>query len=311
MRAFKMKDRFPGKILSFLLFCLILIAASSSRAGEVITEDTRSWARKVLEEEKTLKGVEGRNTLAVLYFRNKTGQAGLDPIQKGLALMLITDLSKVEGIQVVERVKLQALVEELGLGTSGLVESDTAPRVGKLLGAQWLAGGDITEGQPSVLQLQSRLLDAPTADILGSPMSEGRLTDLFRMEKEILFDIIKLLKIEVTPQQEARLKKPCSTSNAALMALFQGIDASDRGNYREAAEQYKKALKRDRGICISRDALTELRRLDLAASRSKEMVQSASENVSQTNTITRKDPDYRKPEPKDVKTPLSIELKFP
>jgi curli biogenesis system outer membrane secretion channel CsgG len=61
--------------------------------------------------------------------------------------MLITDLSEVKGLQIVERIKLQALVEEMGLGASGLVEANTAPRVGKLLGAQWLIGGDILDGK--------------------------------------------------------------------------------------------------------------------------------------------------------------------
>ena len=85
--------------LLFFVFLWIISYPLSSWAGQVITEDARLWARKVLKEEKTLQTVEGKNTLAVLYFQNMTGKMELDPLQKGLTLMLITDLSGVKDLQ--------------------------------------------------------------------------------------------------------------------------------------------------------------------------------------------------------------------
>ncbi|MBE9580499.1 MAG: hypothetical protein IMF18_02650 [Proteobacteria bacterium] len=81
----------------------------------MVTEEVRSWAKEALEQEKALKTISAPNTVAILYFYNKTEWSNLDLLQKGLTIMLITDLSKVEEIQIVERVKLQALVEELDL----------------------------------------------------------------------------------------------------------------------------------------------------------------------------------------------------
>ena len=49
-------------------------------------------------------------TVAVLYFDNNSPNREYDVLQKGLADMLVTDLSQVESLQVVEREKLQALV---------------------------------------------------------------------------------------------------------------------------------------------------------------------------------------------------------
>ena len=111
-----------GKFLKLWGAIFLLIFSNSMLwAGEVVNKDMRAWAKKALEEEKALKAAPTRNTLAVPYFQNKTGQLDLDPLQKGIALMLMTDFSKIKGFQVVERVRLQALVEELGLRTSGLV----------------------------------------------------------------------------------------------------------------------------------------------------------------------------------------------
>ncbi len=129
-------------ILKAWSFCLaFFLMMGTTWAGEVVTSDVRMWAQKVLKEEKALRPVEARNTVAVLYFENKTGRSEFIPLQKGLALMLLTDLFKIRELQVVERIRIQALVEEMGLGASGMVDSQTTPRVGRLLGARLIIGG--------------------------------------------------------------------------------------------------------------------------------------------------------------------------
>jgi TolB-like protein len=295
-----LRERTFSRFLCFVLFWVVL--TSSSWAGQVVTEKERLWARKAVEEEKAIAAPEGKNTLAVLYFQNKTGQRELDPLQKGIALMLITDLSKVKGLQVVERVRLQALTEEMGLGVSGLVKPDTAPRIGKLLGAQWLAGGNILEGQLSQIQIQSNLLDVPGSKILGQPLAKGEPSDLFLIEKDLLFDIIKLLNIEVKPEEEKELRKACSTNIYALISLFKGIDESDHGEYEKAAELYKKALKLDPNICIAKEALNELHMLGLipGKKRSSEMLRSLRDRTSLTDQLTPEYPLKRAITPKDV-----------
>ncbi len=281
------------------LSCLVMLFLSStprSWAGQVVTEEIKLWAKKVLGEEKALKASEEKNALAVIYFQNKTGRSELDPLQKGITLMLITDLSKVSGLQVIERVRLQALVEEMGLGTTGLVVPETAPRVGRLLGAHWIVGGDILKGQPDQFKLESSPLEVPTEKILGRPMTEGKLEETFRMEKELLFDIVKLLRVDVKPVEE-ELKKPCSTNVRALMALFRAVDASDRKNYEGAAEFYQKALKEDPNVCLAGDALRELEALKLlpAVRRTRSLLRSLRDGTSLTDTLTNEDPQTKRP----------------
>jgi TolB-like protein len=288
-----MKRKCLLELLSFSSVWLVLIY--SSWAGEVVTKDLRTWAQKMIQEEKAIKAPPAQNTLAVPYFQNKTGQADLNPLQKGIAIMLTTDLSKLKEFQVLERVRLQALVEELGLGVSGLVEPNTAPRVGKLLGAHWLIGGNLGKGKGEQIQIQSNPLDVTTQNILGQPITEGLLTELFRMEKDLLFEIIKLLKIEVTPEEEKELRKPCSISHKALMALFKGIDASDRGNYEKAAQFYELALKEDPNICEASEALQELKTLGLMAGkgRGRILLRSIKDRTSLTDQLTPEDATKR------------------
>lgn len=300
-------------ITLIVCFVTVMSSAATSRGGQVVTRETREWARQTLQAEQSLKGVTARNTLAVLPFRNRSGQGELDPVQKGMALMLTTDLSQVPEVQVVERIRIQAVMEELGLGASGLVEPGSEPRLGKLLQARFLVGGDVTGTGESPLRARSRLLETPTSAVIGEPASEGSLTELFRIEKDLLFELIRLLKIELKPDEKAKLAKPCSTRNRALMALFRGIDASDRGEYVIAEEMYETALEEDPEICVAGDAIQELRDLGLVPVKKKSvnLLRSLRDSTSLTNQLTPKDELKKRFYPHDKPSTTTIDVVFP
>ena len=295
-------------LLISMLVCFTV--TSFAAAGQVVTDDIRQWASTTLKNEKSLDAVSGKNTIAVLYFRNSTGKTDMDPLQKGMALMLITDLSEVKGLQVVERTRLQALVEEMGLGTSGLVEGATVPRMGRLLSAKWLAGGGISE-RAGLIEVRADVLDAGESKILGQPAGQGALSEIFRIEKDILFGMIGLLKIDVSAEDEKRLRKPCTTNYDAFVSLEKGVEESDRGNYGKAAEAYEKALKVDPSICIAGSALDELNALGLIGgkSRTTELLQSLREETSLTNQLGTK--NQTKFGPANAGTPTGVDVTFP
>lgn len=290
-------------IVMYLLSAgLICIAFSNSLwAGQVVTDEVKAWARTAVEQEKSLSASPSGNTVAVLYFRNTTGSQKLTPLQKGLAFMLMTDLAKVEGIQLVERVKLQALVEELGLGASGVVDDSTAPRVGKLLQARFLVGGDLLQGRVSELNVDSDVVGTQKMNVLGRPKAEGMLAQLFEIEKKLLFQIIDILKTKVTPEKKKELQKPLSTDSEALFSLFSAFDSSDRGDYASAEAGYKKALERDPGLTPAKDALEELYRLNLATpkKRSRNMTQDLQNRTSSTDSLIPDDLERRYGDPGD------------
>lgn len=273
----------------FLILLLAVILCGSGfplQAGQVVTEDIRAWAQMALKQEKDLDTELLGNTLAVLYFQNKSGKARLNQLQKGLAFMLMTDLSQVEGLVLVERVKLQALVEEMDLGVSGLVDPDTAPRVGRMLGARFLVGGDI-QGTAIKLGIVSDVLEVPQERVAGSPSSEGEFEKIFEMEKELLFAIIDILKIELSVEKKLELEKPLTRNIEALFTLMDAIDSSDRGDYLKAEAYYKDALKKDPELNAAREGLDELNSLNLVGpnDRSRAMAKSLDDKTSQTSSL--------------------------
>ncbi|MCW5204753.1 hypothetical protein VU02_02330, partial [Desulfobulbus sp. N2] len=251
-----------------------LYGTALAQAGQVINQEEKDWAKKAIQQEKALtsQGVTSTpNSIAVLSFNNRSGQNKLTPLQKGLAVMLITDLVKVEQLRVVERVRMQTLLDELELGSSGLVNTETAPRVGKLLGVAKVTGGDILKGAAQELEISSSILDISLDQVTSQPTAAGALDELFRLEKELLFNIIEYMRISISPQKKAELERPLSESTPALLALFLGIDYSDRGLYDMAAKMYNQALVEDPYLELAKSALQELKEMGLIRSKSEEI----------------------------------------
>jgi TolB-like protein len=244
-----------------LLFAvgMCLVVATWAQAGQVVTRQTRFWAKVALLKEKNLKGEPAPNTVGIVYFQNRTGSPQFDNLQKGLSVMLITDLSKVKEIELVERVKIQALMEELSLGSTGLVGEKDAPRVGRLLQVENLIGGDILKLTGKGFQLKADLLKVPTEKIFGQPFSEGELLqEFFAMEKELVNEILKYFKIKISAKKRAELREQVTDSLRALLHFFDGIHHSDLGDFAGARDLYAKALEEDPGFTLAREALEEI-----------------------------------------------------
>ena len=258
------KDLFQARVIrAFCISMLVsLLACPPAWARQVVTDDLKSWAREAIEREKKLGVLLDPNTVAVLYFKNDTGQRELDILQKGMTVMLMTDLSKIKGLHVLERARIQALMQELRLGASGLVERDTASRLGRLLHAEHLVGGEILREPMGEFGLRSDLIKVSTKSLLDRPSTRGKLLEgIFRMEKDLLFKIVRALNITLTPEEEEALKKPVTTDLDALLKLFEGIEQSDQGNYGAAMRLYEQALEDDPGFWLARSFLEELRDL--------------------------------------------------
>ena len=258
------------------LFLFIGFFTGSAFAGQVVTKELSQWASQAIANEQALSVVPSSKSVAVLYYQNLTGDASFNPLQKGLSVMLTTDLAKLKDLQVVERAKIQAILEEIELGVTGLVDTETVPRVGRLLGARFLSGGDILKGSVTQLQVDPNLLDVSEQITINQASAEGDLNDLIAIEKEILFETIRLMDVALTPDHKAELEKPISASIPALMLLFRGIDASDHGNYTQAADLYEQALAKDPNLTPAKEALNEINTLELT---SKELTSKSADTV--------------------------------
>ncbi len=244
---------------------LLLYASAAAQAGQVITREERDWARQVVSGQVQPDEVTNSKTIAVLNFDNSTGQKRLDALQKGVALLLSHDLAKIESITVIQRTKVQALLDEVQPGTGDAVEDSAAPRIGKLLDAYYVVNGTITEGSIEQLAVNTSLIDVPFGTSSPLPTAAGPIDELYRIQKDVLFHVLDSLNIYLPTKERRSLEVPPSASTPALLAFFLGVDASDRQQYRQAADLYTRALAEDPSFDLAREALQELTENNLLA----------------------------------------------
>lgn len=102
----------------------------------------------------------------------------------------ITDgLNRAPGIRVVERQRLKALMDEIGLSMTGAVDEKTALRVGKLLGANHLLLGSFMKFRSQV-RVNARVVRTETGEITGTAKVTGKFEDILELEERLVGEIL-------------------------------------------------------------------------------------------------------------------------
>ena len=122
---------------------------------------------------------DARPVVAVLSFDNNSigaGRQDYDGIGKGIQETLIADMAANGKIRLVDRERIQRVLDEQHLSKSGAVDPATAVRVGKILGAQYaIYGGFMSDGRGNMV-LTAHSTDMETS-ALGNAMKVQRKTD--------------------------------------------------------------------------------------------------------------------------------------
>lgn len=88
----------------------------------------------------------GKKIICVLDLEDKSSHShSWRNVGTGVAEMMVTALSETKKYTLIEREKLDAVLQEQRLGASGAVTAQTAAKIGRLLGAQYIVTGSITE----------------------------------------------------------------------------------------------------------------------------------------------------------------------
>ncbi len=250
-------------------------------------EEARQDAKKAISQERSLvKGPFDKDTLAVMPFKDlgSTHQFG-----KAIQAMVISDLSNVPSLHIVERIRLQALLSEMKLGMAGLVEAGTAARVGQLVGAGVITTGTVFEDglNTTRYQITTSLSQTESGQQIGYQEATGVRNDWFILEKEIVFEILKDLGISPIP---ATVRKIHTKNWESYVQFAKGLDFIDQGKFDEARRAFQTALTHDVGFDLARDALQETPSMQLSVSeilsraKVKRVEQKASQNFTEALT---------------------------
>jgi TolB-like protein len=194
-------------------------------------------------------------TVGVTPFRVTAADTTLNVLGYGLADLLITDLARSGQLRVVDRLRVDALMRELALAGSGRVDSASAPRAGRLLGARRLVLGSLTADGRSPARLDGRVGDVVTGRIAATPPSRAPIEAILDAEKSLAFQLFDALGVRLTPAERALVEQRPTRSLAALLAYSRGVRAESVRDLRQARREYQSALGLDPAFATVRDRL--------------------------------------------------------
>ncbi len=187
-----------------------------------------------------------RKTVAVLSFTNGSGDPQYDPLGKGIAAMMITDLSSVSTIRLVERERLNDLTKEMELQQSQAVDPLTAATVGKLAGAQYVVTGAIVALDP-MMRLDTRVVNVATTEIVKTARVTGEQKKLFDLQQKLAKELIDGLSVALSPEDSARLAQEQEQNRIddleVQLQYAQALDLYDQEEYVDAAAKIVQVMR--------------------------------------------------------------------
>jgi serine/threonine protein kinase/tetratricopeptide (TPR) repeat protein len=149
-----------------------------------------------------------RKSVAVLYFEKLSGSKEDEYLRDGITEDVITELSKIRGLNVFSRPTVLAFRDQ----------AITPQQVGQKLGAACVLTGTLRRSGAR-LRISAQLVDAQTDFPLWSERFDREMKDVFEVQDEMARKIAEALRVTLSPEElEAMAVKP--TENLQAYDLY-------------------------------------------------------------------------------------------
>ena len=190
-----------------------------------------------------------RPTVAVMYFTNGAIGAAhveLEPLRKGIADMLVTELSGNPRIRVVERDQLQKLLDEQNLSRTDNIDPATAVKLGRVLGAGHMIFGTYVTDFKNNMRLDVRAVDVETSRIVYAETVTDKTDNFMAMISRIAEKANSGMNLPEMPRQarEASSDRARKLPFQVAMLYSRAIAEQDRGNTAGAVELYRAVIQK-------------------------------------------------------------------
>jgi len=193
---------------------------------------------------------DSRTPVAVLRYDNNTSEAKYDNLGRALSTMMVTDLSVLEELQLVERDRLEDLLAELQLQQSVYADPATAQTVGVMVGAEYVVTGAFVTVDPDI-RLDTRIIRVETSEIVKTAQVSGPSNELLTLQQRMADEFIDGLALTLTDEQRARFRAQQEANSLGdletAMQFSTVLCLIDGGAYVEALEEMNEVRERASG----------------------------------------------------------------
>ena len=197
-------------------------AASASDVREAIT--AIRLGRRLPE---ALEAPHDSRSVAVGGFANISGNPEDDWLGAGISETLTADAGQLEGVSVIARDRMAALLKRLREQT-GERDEDLLLRAGREVRARWIVSGGFQRLGDTV-RVTASITDVTTGQLTGTAKVDGRLHAIFDLQDRLVRDLAAALRSAVAP----------ATSGQQETNVVEAYEAFSRGLLNRQAETFE------------------------------------------------------------------------
>ena len=226
--------------------------------------------------------------LSVINFSGTVRANETDPFSLTLCDFLVTDLSRIKNLTVIDRESLHVVMREMELGITGLVDEKNSPRLGHLLGASHLLTGNILR-QGNNYIINYRIIDVETGGVSGSGIIKGTGSAFRKLVSDISLSVVLNLKknfpsIEVPRPEE---QNPTSLDISFAENYGRALLLEEHGEYTKANEILRELLKKNPSVSELERAIESLqKRIDEYDKTREKIISEESKENTYSSFIT-------------------------
>jgi tetratricopeptide (TPR) repeat protein len=260
------------------------LKATAQQRLSLIDRSQREYqARQALANEGALATMPPEsNTVAVMPFYYSGTNAQVQPLGRGLAQLLVTDLAKSRQIRVLERERMQAILDEMRLSDSSRADPGTALRSGHMLRAASVVQGTIFELPGDQLRVDAAVVDVASAGVKASAGNQDQLGRLFDLEKALAFRVFNNLGIQLTPAEQEAINQRPTQNIQAFLAYSRGLQSQDQGDYGAAQASFNEAVTIDPRFRAASQGASTATELSVASQQTVTQVET---NVAKSEVV--------------------------
>jgi len=176
---------------------------------------------------------------SVAKFKEELGDMGA-----GLAKMFEYDFQKISNLKVVERDKLQYIIDEQKLAQGGVVDQETAIKAGRLLSAHVMIFGSFIQMSARETAVVVRAVKVETGELIATARVDGK-PQYFKIEKELVKELCDELDIVLSKDDKKLIESGGTESLDATMAYAKGLRYEEIHDYGKAHHFFKLAYELD------------------------------------------------------------------
>ena len=203
-----------------------------------------------------LSTVARKISIAVLPFKNMTGDAVNDPFAVGIHDDLLTQLSKISALRTVSRTSVLRYANS----------EKTIPEIANELGVTVILEGGVQRSADRI-HINAQLIEATTDTHMWAETFDRQLTaaNIFSIQRDISRSIAQTLRATLTPDEEQALDNIPTENLVAYEAYTIArtrLDAMGQADTNEAVNRFKLATELDpefaaawAGLCVAQLAL--------------------------------------------------------